>query len=333
LRGVFVCGGATLAVVAVFELTSNRLTLACFSSAAVARADPAPPIHSMSTPSSFTASHTTIRTGRPSSWGRWAREPLLHFVLIGGLVFAIDHVLVGRADDPNTIVVSGAVDQEARQVFKVSRGRDPDANELAALRRVWLDNEVLYREGLALQVDRGDSAIRERVIFKALSVVDASTKLPPYDDALLRAWFERHRDKYDEPARFTFDEAVLTGDTTEGAVRAFVRALNDGAPGDAKAGLRIFKGRPHDNLVQSYGPEFADALERARVNEWQALHSADGWRAVRLDAVSASKPANYESLRGVVLQDWTDTTLSEQRSAAVAALTKKYTVKVDPQAR
>jgi len=290
----------------------------------------------MSTPSPFTAAHTTIRTGRPSSWARWTRwtrEPLFHFVLIGALVFAVDHVLVGRADDPNTIVVGAAVDQEARQVFKASRGRDPDANELVALRRVWLDNEVLYREGLALQVDRGDPAIRERVIFKALSVIDASTKLPTYDDALLRAWFERHRDKYDEPARFTFDEAVMTGDTSEAAVRAFVRSLNDGAPGDAKAGLRIFKGRPHDNLVQSYGPAFAGALERARVNEWLALQSADGWRAVRLDAVSAPRPAIYESLRGVVLQDWTDATLSEQRSAAVAALTKKYTVKVESPAR
>ena len=60
-------------------------------------------------------------------------------------------------------------------VFKV---RAPSADELDALRKVWLDNEVLYREGLALQVDRGDVAIRERVIFKALSVVDAGTKLP-----------------------------------------------------------------------------------------------------------------------------------------------------------
>ncbi len=57
--------------------------------------------------------------------------------------------------------------------------------------RVWLDNEVLYREGLALQLDKGDTAIRERVIFKALSVIDASVKLPPVDESTLREWFER----------------------------------------------------------------------------------------------------------------------------------------------
>ncbi len=82
--------------------------------------------------------------------------------------------------------------------------REPNADELYALRRVWLDNEVLYREGLALQVDQGDAAIRERVIFKAQSILDANVKLPPYDDKLLRDWFASNRAKYDEPARYDF---------------------------------------------------------------------------------------------------------------------------------
>ena len=106
---------------------------------------------------------------------------------LGGLLFAVDHVLVGRADDPRTIVVGAEVDSEAIETFKAARGRAPNEEELEALRRVWLDNEVLYREGLALQVDKGDTAIRERVIFKALSVVDSNVKLPPPDDKVLRA--------------------------------------------------------------------------------------------------------------------------------------------------
>jgi hypothetical protein len=277
---------------------------------------------------------TTHRTvDKPSAAGRhlpaWLREPLLHFVVLGALLFGIDHVLVGRTDDPRSIVMGAAVDREAREVFKAARGREPDAKELAALRQVWLDNEVLYREGLALQVDRGDTAIRERVIFKALSVLDANVKLPPFDDTLLRNWFEKNRAKYDEPARFDFQEAVLSGDTSEAAVRAFAQALNAGTPGDAKAGLRVFKGRPHANLVQSYGAEFAKTLEAATVGEWRAQNTREGWRAMRLDAVTPAKPASFEPLRGVVLQDWTDATMSELRSAAVAALAKKYTLKIE----
>ncbi len=87
-----------------------------------------------------------------------------------------DHFIAGRADDPHTIIVDASVDQHARDVFKQARGRDPNADELYSLRRVWLDNEVLYREGLAMQLDKGDPAIRDRVIFKALSMIDASLK-------------------------------------------------------------------------------------------------------------------------------------------------------------
>lgn len=263
---------------------------------------------------------------------RWLREPLLHFLLIGASLFAIDHVMVSRADDPHTIVVGAEVDAEARQVFKSSRGREPHAEELAALRQVWLDNEVLYREGLAMQLDKGDPSIRERVIFKALSVVDADTKLPPLDDATLHRWFESHRAKYDEPPRYDFQEAVMPGESTEAAVRAFVESLNNGSGGEANAGLRVFKGRPQSNLVQSYGQNFADALQKAPLARWQALPSSEGWRAVRVDAIASPKPAEFESLRNVVRQDWTDAVLAEQRTAAVRALAKKYTIKIKTEA-
>jgi hypothetical protein len=272
---------------------------------------------------------TPAQPGAPNPRTAWLREPLLHFVVLGGLLFMIDHILVSRADDPHTIVVGADVDQEAIETFQAARGHDPNREELEGLHRVWLDNEVLYREGLALQVDKGDAAIRERVIFKALSVIDSNVKLPPVDDKVLRAWFEGHRNKYDEPARYDFQEAALSGNASEEAVREFVKALNGGTPGDARAGLRVFKGRPHPTLVQSYGPEFAEALARAPVGQWQALHTRDGWRAVRLDARAAAKPAVYDALRGVLLHDWTDATAADLRTAAVRALAKKYKVKYE----
>jgi PPIC-type PPIASE domain len=269
------------------------------------------------------------RTAKRLRLPAWTHEPLLHFVLLGALLFAIDHAIVGGREDPRVIVMSAEVDNEARTLFKSARGREPNADELKALRQTWLDNEVLYREGLALQVDKGDSAIRERVIFKALSVVNANLAPPAIDDAALRRWFEQRRVKYDEPARYDFQEAVLSSDSSEAAVRAFVETLNKGTPGELSAGLRVFKGRPHDNIVQGYGDDFARALEASAPGEWRAHRTRDGWRAMRLDAVSPPKPASFEALRGVVLQDWTDATMSEQRTSAVRVLAKKYTLQLE----
>jgi PPIC-type PPIASE domain len=271
---------------------------------------------------------TTGTTARRLGLPGWAREPLLHFVLLGAALFGVDHVIASREADPRVIVVDAEVDKEAIEVFKAQRGAEPNADELYALRRVWLDNEVLYREGLAMQLDKGDKSIRERVIFKALSVVDANAKLPKFDDATLREWFEKHHARYDEPSRYDFQEAVLSGDKSESAVRAFVNELNAGTPGEKQAGLRVFTGRPHANIVQSYGEEFAKELESLPRGEWRAIKSSSGLRIMRLEAVSEARPASFDALRGIVLQDWTDATMSEQRSNAVRALAKKYTITV-----
>jgi hypothetical protein len=283
----------------------------------------------MSTPASTLPVAAASPGGAPFAWPNWAREPLLHFVVLGAVLFGVDHALVTRTDDPHVIVMGAEVDAEARRTFEAARGRQPTPGELAALRQVWLDNEVLYREGMAMQVDKGDTAIRERVIFKALSVVDANTRLPEHGDAVLERWFAEHRAKYDEPARFDFEEAALDGQATEAAVRAFVAELEAGAPGDAKAGLRVFKARPRPNIVQSYGAEFAAALESASPGHWQAMKTRDGWRAIRLDALAAPVPADFKALQATVLQDWTDAVLAEQRSAAVRVLAKKYVLKTD----
>jgi hypothetical protein len=49
--------------------------------------------------------------------------------------------------------------------------------------------------------------------------------------------------------------------------------------------------------------------------------------------MTAAKPAVYETLRGVALQDWKDAIASEQRSAAVRTLAKKYKVKIEAGAK
>jgi hypothetical protein len=62
------------------------------------------------------------------------------------------------------------------------------------------------------------------------------------------------------------------------------------------------------------------------------MQSKDGWRAMRLESITPSQPAEFEKLQNVVAQDWTDAVMAEQRSAAVRALAKKYTIKIEDEA-
>ena len=263
---------------------------------------------------------------RPRSW---LREPLVHFVVLGGLLFALDHFFIGRADDPHTIVVSAEVNKELTDLFAGSRNRPPTPEEMKGLQQAWLDNEVLYREGLALGLDKGDPMLHDRIVFKSMGVIESGVKVQPPDDKTLKDWFEHHREKYDEVQRVSFEEAALSGTNSEAEVRAFVKALNAGAPGDAKAGLRVFKNRPVASIDQAYGAEFTKALQALPTNVWSAQLTRDGWRAVRVTEVRPAVHADFERQRAAILLDWKDANASDQRTAAVRAFAKKYKIRYE----
>jgi hypothetical protein len=266
---------------------------------------------------------------RPRSW---LSEPLTHFVTLGALVFLLDHMLVTRAGDPHTIDVSADVNKELVQIFAGSRNRPPTSEELKALQKVWLDNEVLYREGLANGLDKGDQMLRDRIIFKSLGMIETAVRVQAPDDDVLKAWFEQHRDKYDEVPRVSFEEAALSAPAEEAEVRAFVKALDAGTPSDAKAGLRVFKTRPVSSIDQTYGAGFAKLLQALPLNSWTALQTRDGWRAIRVTELRPGVPADFAKLHATILADWKDANASDQRTAAVRELWKKYNIRYAPAA-
>lgn len=255
------------------------------------------------------------------------REPLVHFIVFGALVFGTDHYLNAGRDGSNVIVIDAAVDDEARSVFRSAMSREPTSEDMRILRQRWLDNEVLYREGLALGVDQGDTTIRERVIFKALSMMEANLSLPSIDEAGLRAWFEQHRADYDEPQRFDFLEAVPLADAPGTDAAQFASALNRDAAASGQGSLRVFKGRPRSNLVTSYGEPFARALEGATPGQWQVLPGADGSLVIRLDAMAPGTKVAFEAVQARVYQDWKDATMQKVRTDALRQLSRKYTVR------
>jgi hypothetical protein len=260
--------------------------------------------------------------------GSWLREPLLHFLLLGAVVFAVDYTLASLRGDLGTITLNEAADAELKRIFSAAHGRDPDASELQSLRQRWFDNELLYREGLALGLDRGDNAIRERVIFKALNIVQADLRLPEITDDSLQAWFEQHRSRYDDPARVDFLEAVISGKPSREIVEHFVLALNEGLETETASGLRVFKGRPQRDIEAAFGTGFAKLLSQVPTDSWQVLESTDGPRAIRVEARRPPVPATFAAVREQVLLDWRDQRMQELRTDAVRALSSKYRLRV-----
>ncbi len=282
------------------------------------------------TSSPDTSPNSTTGTAHRSWLARALREPLLHFLIAGGLIFAADSAFTARRGDPQVITIPAAVRTEAAELFTASLKRSPTDAEMKTLVERWVDNEVLYREGLTLGLDRGDSSIRERVIFKALSVTQAGIPIPTTDEAGLKAWFESHRDRYDKPARYDFQEAtwaVEPKSRTPERARVFVDALNGRGESDEQSGLNVFKDRPEPTITKAYGSEFTQALGRLAPLGWAILPSSEGLRIVRLESVQPGETALFDAIKERVYQEWKDDTMSRLTTAAIRDMGRKYPVR------
>jgi len=233
------------------------------------------------------------------------------------------------ARDPNTVFVNGDVNHAAVHDLKKARGREPTREELLTLHRIWIDNEILYREGLKLSgVDAGANS-REQLIASALAAIDQKVRPTSVPDDDLRSWFESHRDRYEQPARFDFEDASPSAHPSEATIRALVEKLN-AEPSVQPDDLRVFERRSEANLQQSYGPEVTAALAKSQPRKWLALRALDGWRAMRLIALTPMSHADLGTQREAVSRDWIEAQTSEKRAAAVSALWQSYTIELAP---
>ena len=105
---------------------------------------------------------------------RIIREPLLHFILLGAAIFAIDALGSGRSAraGEDVIVVSEGRVENLAALFAKTWQRPPTTEELRGLVDDFVLEEAMYREGKALGVDQDDTIIRRRVRQKMEFVVD-----------------------------------------------------------------------------------------------------------------------------------------------------------------
>ena len=103
----------------------------------------------------------------PALLKRILSEPLHHFLLLGVAIFALYAWLGGDARDPDRrIVVSAAEAAQLVDLFSMRWSRPPTPQELRGLVDARVREEVLYREALALGLDRDDTIVRRRLAQK-----------------------------------------------------------------------------------------------------------------------------------------------------------------------
>jgi hypothetical protein len=117
---------------------------------------------------------------------RLLREPLVHFLLLGALLFALHALVSGETPRRDVVVVTrGRIDGLVAQ-FAALHGRSPDAAERSGLIQDWVREEILCREAVALGLDREDAVIRDRLRQKMEFVAGGDNATPESRDARYR---------------------------------------------------------------------------------------------------------------------------------------------------
>jgi hypothetical protein len=225
------------------------------------------------------------------------------------------------------VVVTKAMRQSFIDNFDEDKSRVPSDDELTKMIESWVASEILYREGKALGVDRGDDMIRDRVAFKLqLLIFDQIHVAPPTEDQL-RAWFASNHARFDEQERVGFYLTPPTDQIT--AQRQLEDILGQHESEELQKQTRAILARPVASLAASFGEGFRDGLLAMPQGQWNILQSKDGWHVVRLDSRRPGALASFENVRDEVARIWQTEETRKQAWEAVSRLKANYKVRYE----
>ena len=266
--------------------------------------------------------------GLRAAWRTLCSEPLVHFFLLGGLIFAGDALLHPPDRTERVITITRAMRQAMSENFDEDRERKATDAELSAMVENWVASEILYREGKALGVDRGDDTIRDRIAFKLQLLIFNQIEAPPVTEAGMRVWFAANHERFDEPERASFYLGPPTDEAT--ARRQLTEVLGGREPADLQRRTHAMVGRPVSSLAPSFGNGFRDGLLALPQEQWAALQSTEGWHLVRLDSRLPAVPARFEDVQDEAVRTWKADETRKRAWEAVRRLRANYTVRYEP---
>lgn len=245
---------------------------------------------------------------------RFLREPLLHFLLLGFLLFVAYDVMRGdRGDSGNRIVVDDAVVADIEKRYVAGWQRPPTAQELQGLIDAHIRDQVLYREGVALGLQDDDLVVQRRVRQKLEVMAEEAGRQSPPSDADLQAYLSQHAERYAQPAELSFEQVffdpTIHREKFDAAIASartkLIAGVDCATIGDSTLLPQHESRVSTSDIARDFGEEFAATLMSLSSGNWQGpIPSAFGVHLVRVSEHIASRPAQLGDVRTAVERDW-----------------------------
>jgi peptidyl-prolyl cis-trans isomerase C len=268
----------------------------------------------------------------------WLREPLVHFLVAGLAVFAFA-ALRGEPVDPASRKITIGEEQVNRLVsqWQSAWRRTPTPDEIDALIRDHIKEEIYYREARRLGLDEDDPIVRRhlRTKMEDLGIAAAEQAVPT--DETLQAWIDRYPARYATNPRYSFDQIYLgqiSGKALADRAADVQRLLRAGTDWTV-VGERISLPRSldqHDRIAiaRQFGDGFAPSLAEQPPGSWRGpVASGFGQHLVRVRAVTAPATPLLGDVRQAAENDWRATTQAARRARAYQLLLDSYTIKIE----
>jgi len=261
----------------------------------------------------------------------WLKEPLLHFLLAGTLLFAAYGWLNREsADAPRTVRISVAEVNWLKETWARQWQRPPTEEELRGLVTDYLKEALLAREAAEMGLDENDTVIRRRLAQKMEFLVQDTARLAEPGDAELRRFYDANRAHYQAPARVSFTQLFFRNesDAKQGLAQLATRSPDE--LGDPSMLERDHAEADAQAVTSQFGDAFSREVFGLETGQWQGpVASGYGFHLVRISARQDTQPRPYEAARAQVLEDWQREEQTKAGKRFFAELLKKYDVVVD----
>jgi hypothetical protein len=277
----------------------------------------------------------------PMRLGRLLREPLLHFAMLGFAFFlAYDWLHGASPAQGNEIVITRGRIEQIVAGYERANQRAPLAAELDGLINDAVREEIMYREAMAMGLDRDDTIVRRRLRQKLEFLSEDVAPVPDATDAQLEAYLQAHADRYRNEPRYdlslVYIDPIKHGShLADDAATLLARLRRDPGVDLTQVGDQSLLPHHYPNvsaadLTGQFGAEFAKTLSAMQPGAWQGpLNSGLGAHLVLIRRREGGNIPKLSEVRDLVRSAWTDDQRKLANDQYYASLRARYAVTID----
>ena len=270
------------------------------------------------------------------------REPLVHFLFFGGLLFlCFQWRGGGYGVTSNHIVITPGQIEHLAVGYARTWQKTPTEAELKGLIDEYVKDEIATREAIAMGLDRDDTIIRRRLRQKLEFLAEETIQQAPTTEADLKAWMTRHPEAFHSEPQIAFRQVYINASRRGPTARADaekllakVRAAGPNASVDTLGDQTMLPAQqglaPLFDAARTFGDDFAQALMRCDVGQWRGpIESSFGLHLVLVTQKISEAPQDLAAIRPQVEREVMLERKNKELQNLYDKLLYKYTVKIE----